>query len=192
MVYDSETITANGLNVRVTYHYDEDASAPWEDCDGVGQVRKSNAAHSEYRSDKKPGERPLSQAGCNEFQFYYDWQAAMATAKAEGWNAEPYSAPNKAARAVQADFDYMRGYVRQDWQFVWIDAVVLDDDGQPVGEVDSLSGVETYKDYHSEQAQAMANEVTQRYLQDLEDARQAAHIAARYQDAQNLGIVETQ
>jgi len=193
MEYDSELIRSNGFDVMVTYYYDTDNDAPWNDSDGHGKVRISNCRGNDYSytyGDKKPGERPLNQAERNEHQYYYDWQDATKQAKRDGWNTKPYDAQNRITRAVQADFDYLRGYINQDWFYVGVTVTILDDDGDPVGESDSLWGVETFKDYHRECAKELANELTSKYIADQKTAALANHIARRYQDAQNLGLAQ--
>lgn len=132
----------------ITFAHDEFSDAPWDYSDGHGPVRKSNNKHNEYRSDKKPGERPLNSASRNEYQFYYDWQKAMQMARRDEWNTEPYDAPNKALRAVQQDFDYLRGWVNNKWYYVFVTV-------EYEGETESLGGVETYNDYHIECANEM-------------------------------------
>lgn len=145
--YDTDTIEG----FEITYVFDEDSNAPWENSDCHGPVRKSGTRHSQYQSsDKKPGERPLNNPDRNEYQFYYDWQSATQSARADGWNAEPYDAPNRVQRAVQADFEYLRAWVQNEWLYVGI--VITDPEGK---EVDSLWGVEIWKDYHKTQASEM-------------------------------------
>lgn len=134
-------------------YYDNDSDMPWDRCDGHGPVRRSNYPHGSS-GDKRPGERPLNSPDRHEYQFYYDWQAACKKAREEGWNAEPFDAPNRVARAVEADFQYLRGYIRQDWFYVGI--VVEDEYGRTL---DSLWGVESYKDYHIEMAREMLRDV---------------------------------
>jgi hypothetical protein len=132
----------------ITFDYDEFCEPPWESSDCHGPVRKSNNAHNEYRSDKKPGERPLNSASRNEYQYYYDWQEAMKMAKRDNWNTAPYDAPNKALRAVQQDFDYLRGWVNNKWHYVFVTVEYED-------QTESIGGVETYNDYHIEYGNEM-------------------------------------
>lgn len=144
--YDTETI--DGFNVR--YVYDTDADMPWENSEGHGPVRKTRTPHWHRYSGKKPGERPLNKPDRGEYQYYYDWQAATKAARVDGWNTVLYDAPNRVQRAVQADFDFLRGYLREDWCYVGV--VIEDKDGN---ELDSVFGVETFKDYHREHAREM-------------------------------------
>lgn len=162
---DSEVLEINGTSVRVKYFHDGDREPPWED-DGHGPVRKTAKRHREY-GDKRPGERPLNQPDRNEYQFYYDWQAAVKEARKDGWNTEPYDAPNRVLRAVQSDFDFLRGYLSDQWHYVGIEVQLLDQDGEPVGDADSCWGFETWKDYHKEAARDMATMLVSSNHEDL-------------------------
>lgn len=123
----------------ITFAHDEFSDAPWDYSDGHGPVRKSNNAHNEYHSNKRPGERPLNSADSNEYQFYYDWQKAMKMA-VKDWG---FKTKSEALKAVQRDFDYLRGLVNTDWHYVVVTV-------EYEGETDSIGGVETFNDYHIE------------------------------------------
>lgn len=146
--YDSETLVVDGVEVKVTYTYDEDSDPPWENCDGHGLVT------GWMRRDKLPCERVLCEdhrGGCNGhgMRRYYDWQEACRRARKEGWNAEPYDAPNRIERAVQNQFDYFKAWCDDEWCYVGVCV--------SVGTVeDSVWCVETWKDYHKEYAREMA------------------------------------
>ncbi len=173
------TITIGGRKYRVEIEQDEFAGAPWEESDGHGAVRRSNRRHVESESDKRPGERPLNSPSRREYQFYYDWQAACRTARADGWNATPYDATNRVQRAVQADFDYLRGYLAGDWCYVSV--TVTDDE---TGESDSVCGVEGIGGFAQEVAQELAEGLA------LAAARSATQesIERRFSDAMACGI----
>ena len=172
-------ITIDGRQYRVEIEQDEFAGAPWEASDGHGPVRRSKRRHVEGESDKRPGERPLNSPGRHEYQFYYDWQSACLTARADGWNCAPYDATNRVQRAVQADFDYLRGYLAGDWYCVSV--TVTDDE---TGESDTLCGVDNFNGYAQEVAQELAECL----------AREAAHattrerIERRFFDAMACGV----
>lgn len=152
-MFDSrEYTTDDGFTVRVEYHYDYDAGSPWEHDEGHGGVR---IVHAHYgRPQKRPGERVLhSDRWCH---WLYDWQGACKKARAEGWNAKPYDAPARIERAVQADFDYLRGWLNDDWHYAGIIVTVCDATGvQPVD--DACWGFETLNDYHETAGQEMAD-----------------------------------
>lgn len=183
----TETIEHLGVTVRIEYFYDSDTEPPWENAEGHGPVRKSNYRHGQHSSDKKPGERPLNCPDRNEYQFYYDWQEAIKIAKRDEWNAEPFDAPNKALRAVQADFNFIRGYLNDEWQYVGIVCTVLDADGDETMDSDSCWGFETFKDYHEtagrEMAETLAENVHTAKLESwrsaLREARNRKYWASR-------------
>lgn len=168
-------ITIDGREYRVEIEQDEVADAPWEASDVHGAVRRSNRRHVEGESDKRPGERPLNSPGRHEYQFYYDWQAACRTARADGWNAAPYDAPNRVQRAVRADFDYLRGYLAGDWCYVSV--TVTDDE---TGESDSVCGVEGIGGFAQEVAQELAGCLAQEATQES--------IERRFSDAMACGV----
>lgn len=147
-MYDNDTIEVSGLTFRVNFEYD--AGRPWENSDGHGPVREASHGYDGHII-KRPGERVLYAGGRNEYSWVYDWQEACKLARKDGWNAEPYDAPGRIERAVQADFDYLRQWCTEQWQYVCVVVthICKDDDGDYVeGETDSLCGVESYKDYH--------------------------------------------
>lgn len=154
--------THKGREVNISFETDTDSGMPWDYSEGHGPVRKSNNSHRSQCSDKKPGERPLNSPDHHEYQYYYDWKKACKLARTDGWNCEPYDAPNRIQRAVKSDFDYLRAYLAQDWEYV---VVTVECDG----ETDSVGSVETYKNYHLETAQEMARELVDR----IRDARAA-------------------
>lgn len=163
-LYNGQIFEHKGLTFRVQYEDDVSADYPWESSDGHGPVRKSAHAHGNHGS-KAPGERPMNHAGRNEYQFYYDWAAACKLARADGWNVEPYGAPNRIARAVQADFDFLSGYVNGQWGYVGVNVELIeeDEDGEyQVLDTESLWGVETFKDYHETVGYGLADELATR------------------------------
>lgn len=159
---------------RVTIEPDQFSEYPWTWSDGHGQVRKSNNRHAEGYSDKSPGERPLNQAGRNEYQFYYDWSGAMRKAKAEGWNTTPYDAPNPALRAVQADFNRLRDFLRDEWCYMTVIVTAIDEDGNEIAS-DCLGMVES--DYADNQADEMARDMLYRL-----------RVNSRFRDAMACGV----
>lgn len=182
-LYDNETFEHNGHRFRVHFDYDDWSSAPWEDYDGHGPVRKENQPHRNGYSTKRPGERPLNRADRNEYQFYYDWQEAMRIAKRDGWNTAPYDAPNKALRAVQADFDYLSAWCNNEWQYVIVTVDLMNDNGETI-ESDSIGMVESWKDYDSEIAYQIADALIHQHQETLRKEK----IAARFSDAMACGV----
>ena len=159
MLYDGDTFRHNGHSFKVTMPYDDIGEAPWEREDGHGPV-------SEWtRRDKRPSELVLRQDGGS--YRYYDFAAAVALAKRDGWNAEPYSDTEthgqRAHKAAMADFSRLRAWCNDQWQYVGVVVDLLDDDGNEIGEQDSLWGVESDSpDYIEETARDCADEILHR------------------------------
>jgi hypothetical protein len=163
------TIEVDGYTFEVSFETDTDADPPWKREDGHGDVRISGKPHwhGEGSSDKLPGERPLNTAPYRDIQYYYDWQEACHRARVEGWNAEPYDAPNKVQRAVEADFKYLRDWIDGDWDYVCVE-VTLENRTEYTR---CIGGVETHNDYHLEFAEELAREVIEEYLDDMENQK---------------------
>lgn len=168
LAIDTDTFEIKGIDVQVEYFDDPDMDPPWENDDGRGKVRKTNSRHRDGDSDKRPGERPLNQPDRHAYQFHYDWKEATQRARKDGWNTEPYDAPCRVQRAVEADFQFIRAYLRQDWEYVGIVVKILDDDGAVIAE-DSCLGFETHKDYHKESAKEMAEALVDSYFEQQEE-----------------------
>lgn len=183
-VYAGETITCevDGFTVTATIHSDDDTTPPWEREDGHGEVTGWT------RRAKMPGELVLNTDGGSH--RYYDFAGACATARRDGWRngedaarvqaGEPvaYSARQVAARAALADYERLRRWCADLWEYVGVSVTVTreDDDGDPVelvGEYEhALWGIESdCPDYLTEMAAELAGEA-------LEAARAAVGDAA--------------
>lgn len=146
--------THKGVDFVGYVERDPDYGAPWEEHDGHGRVRVMT-----HRLDgkKRPGERVLHQDG--RTVWLYDWQAACKTAKKDGWNAAPYDAPGRVARAVQADFDRLRGWLLGEW--LWVGVCVRRADAAPDSRYsNALWGIESDSpEYHRETALELAEQI---------------------------------
>lgn len=151
----SEIIDVDGRRFAVGYSGDDDTTPPWERSDGHGPVRKAHSAR-----EKRPGERPLNRPSSREWAFLYDWQEAARMARKDGWDAEPYGAPDRIQRAVQSDFDFLSGWVNGLWEYVCVNVCEVDEEGFAIGEPDCVGGVETYNAYHHRFARELAKELT--------------------------------
>ncbi len=150
--YSGDSVAIGELRVTVECEHDQDMSPPWEECDGHGPV-------SEWRSrdSKRPGERVLHSDGRSV--RFYDWQAAIAEAKRDGWDAAPYKTGTKgeqAERAVAADFKYLQDWCEDRWEYVIVTVKLVGADDREIAS-DCLGGVESLGDYWKEQAAEMAN-----------------------------------
>jgi hypothetical protein len=165
--------------------YDEDSGPPWEQCDGHGPVRCVAARYQ--RVAKRPGERVLHQD--RHRAYLYDWQTATKQARKDGWDAAPHGAPGRIERAVQADFDRLRGWLADDWHYVGVSVRMLGPDGTPVqatGAYDyALWGIESDAEgYILETAMELAHECA--CAQGQTTAQRADHWRAALKEAREV------
>ncbi len=155
--FNTETIEHCGITVRIEYFYDHDMGRPWENAYWHGVIR---SAYSYYgKPEKKPGEVLIP---CGRGNYWvYDWQESTRIAKRDGWGVSnpPAGLTQKqiTALAVKADFDYLRGWINDDWYYVGVVCTVLDSDGEETDISDSCWGFETLNDYHETAGREMAD-----------------------------------
>lgn len=185
--FNTETIEHCGITVRIEYFYDHDMGRPWENADGHGVIR---SAYSYYgKPEKKPGEVLIP---CDRGNYWiYDWQESTRIAKRDGWGVSnpPAGLTQRqiTALAVKADFDYLRGWINEDWHYVGVVCTVLDANGEDTNDSDSCWGFESLDDYHEtagrEMAESLAETVHQSKLENwryaLREARQRKYWACR-------------
>lgn len=155
--YNAKTHEQDGHTYRVEWFYDEDHGAPWDEHDGHGTV-------SDWTTrDKRPGELVLSQD--RSLKRFYDFQGAVAQAKKDGWNTEPYTWPSKGAQAVAAvlaDFNHLKDWCDDRWHWCGIRVTLLDEEGEPTQHDAALWGIEDgtngAKEYHKDVIQELVNE----------------------------------
>jgi hypothetical protein len=144
------TYTHNSHTITVEWHRDDSLGAPWEEHDGHGIV-------SDWRNhrSKAPGERVLYQdrGSCR----FYDVKGTLAIARRDGWglsDAEKEklakrlgrqpTAKEITAEAVERDFQYLRRWCSDDWQWTGYNLTVTDADGRELpGLSDSLWGIDS-------------------------------------------------
>lgn len=155
---DGDTFEHHGFRFMFALHNDADSGPPWKNSNGHGPVREVPYNRLNAHSSKRPGERILNRnPGRHDTIYAYDWQEAMKIAKRDGWRAEPYDAPNRVQRAVQADFDFFAGWVNEDWWYVGVEVTMLDEDDEPTKYNRSLWGIESNSpEYHAEVARELA------------------------------------
>ena len=186
--YQKLAITHLGIDVIVKFYYDSDAEAPWEDCEGTGKVRCANS-----RSDKKPGEVSIHHN--RDGVWLYDFAGAIEIAKRDGWgcpsDVDPTDLTKRqiALAAVKADLTYLQGWLENRWWYVGIECTILDENGEEAFQ-ESLWRVETYKDYHLEEARHMAENLAAH----AHGVREAERIAAQLEAEEvkywlNRGVV---
>lgn len=148
------------LTFSVKFEYDRDAGAPWDNADGHGPVTDW------VRRDKRPGELVLNSSHGDK--RYYDFAEACRIALRDRWDAAPYNdgtetKRQQAAKAARADYEYLRGWCANEWEYVGVIVTLLDDEGEETEVTDSLWCVETFGDHHHEQARIMADELAGGY-----------------------------
>ena len=159
--FNTETIEHCGVVVKIEYFYDQDAGKPWENSDCHGVIR---SAYSYYgKPEKKPGEVLIP---CDRGNYWiYDWQESTRIAKRDGWGVSnpPAGLTQKqiTALAVKADFDYLRGWLNDDWHYVGVVCTVLDANGEDTNDSDSCWGFETLDDYHETAGREMAESLAE-------------------------------
>ena len=165
-VYRTETITsAKGNKFKMELAYDDMGLAPWEWCDGHGEV-------SEWTTrDKKPGEIVLCSDGRSK--RYYDMQGAVKMARREWVSKDSENTLGQnAVKAAQADFAHLKAWCDDDWGYACLHVVMLDDEDEELDGYDEyLCGVEDgynkkFAGYVMECAQGLAGDIETRYLSD--------------------------
>lgn len=131
-----DTIEIDGRDFAVTIDRD-DIGEPWEWEDGHGPVSDWTMR------DKAPGEMVLAED--RGFRRYYDFAEACVIARRDGWgspNDAGMTARQKAAKAALADYEYLRAWCNDDWQY----SVVTVED-TVTGFYECLGGVEYWPCY---------------------------------------------
>lgn len=148
--YRTEIRTMLGISFRVDWESDHDAGPPWSACDGHGEV-------SEWTSrDKLPGELVLAEhRGSKRF---YDYAAAVRTARADRWGHRecPANATRgqQAAFAARKDFEYLKGWCDDDWHYCRVVVTMLVQ-GEDTDGWDSCGGFESDDDAGQEECIVM-------------------------------------
>ena len=152
-----KTFELDGRTFIVRIEDDTATGEPWKEHDGHGVI-------SEWtRRDMAPGERALvSDRGSHR---YYDIKATLVIALRDGWDAAPIgqgTPEERAARAVEADFQRMRAWCNGEWS--WVGVVVHlecpECGAEHSGKFASLWGIESDAgEYLDEVARELAGEI---------------------------------
>lgn len=117
---------------RVTYAIafvpDSDMGPPWEEHDGHGIIREVSR-----REEKRPGERLFGSDERHARLYAYDIALTTLRARLDGWNTGAEyraalaaklgrvpTARQIAAEAVEGDFERMRAWTRDEWEWIGI------------------------------------------------------------------------
>lgn len=105
-----------------------------------------------YRVDIEEGENSLKRASGQWFEgrqlltFKSDWMDNDSAAIADIYKQHAATFPSSrayAAKAAFADFERLKAWCCNDWEYVGIVVEMLDDEGEPTGESGSLWGIES-------------------------------------------------
>ncbi len=149
-----DTFTHEGLTFSIEIEADLYHGAPWEEEDGHGPVSGWTTR------DKRPGEMVLN--ADRRSKRFYDFAAAVKQARAEGWNAKPYDVPGetkgqRAHKSAMADFERLRAWCNDQWQYVGVVVTCTDLPGEPS---ESLWGIESDAgEYLQDVARELADEI---------------------------------
>lgn len=162
--YSGMTFNLDGMNFVIHLEHDEISGPPWEECDGHGEVTKWTCR------GKGPGEMMLCEDSGDK--RYYDFAGAVQKARDERWGApdwmdrEIYHSNGAIAHdAALADFEYLRAWCNNDWEYVYLTVTLLDEDGDEIEDCsESLGGVENINREHViETARELAYGIIARY-----------------------------
>lgn len=180
-LYSGDTFTHNGGAFRVTHERDDMHAAPWLECDGHGVV--TGWRRRDY-IDPPRGFWRLSSDRLSE--RLYNWRETMAIAKRDCWGLSPADTQKLAEQlnrqptprdirkeAVRKDYEFLRGWCNDEWEYIGVIVELVDDEGQSAGESEALWGVESFGDYSDEVAKELADEILAR----VGDAKDAAIMA---------------
>lgn len=172
MLHDNDCFEHEGHTFRVRFPADEDSDPPWENSDGHGPVSDWT------RRAKRPGERVLNtDHGSNR---YYDWHAALELAKRDQWGTADGQRQGETigkyrTRAVELDFQFLRGWCLGEWHYCGVVVTLVDADGrdsQDSRERESLWGIEdNAAAYLESTAHELADEIISRIEVDEPDVQ---------------------
>jgi hypothetical protein len=183
---DALVSLGSGLWVRIHTARDDNDETPWDRADGHGVVVERAG------SDKRAVERILGGGR------YYDFAASLKLALADGWDAAPYhsalpneTAKQQAVRAVERDFEFLRSWCADEWEYIGVIVTLEDADGRELGR-ESTWGIESCENpghgyYWQTVAAEHANELASVYVEkqaererlSLAEATERAHWEAR-------------
>lgn len=167
-----------GWTAEIRVEHDDDTGPPWEEQDGHGPVsdwrpwRDFGGGYDQKRAGERVLVRDRSSAR------YYDFAEAVRIAKRDGWGPvccavcgayedwpgghgahgfRPESKGRTAARAAEADFEYLRAWCNDKWEWLIVSVTVRDAEGEEAGRA-SCGGVESTGDYWKQVAVELIEE----------------------------------
>lgn len=198
-IWDGDTFEHRGYTFRLTVERDDYMSEPWKEHDGHGPVsewtrREKRPGERLLVSDgrdygskryydvqeatriaRRDGWGPVSCQSCGGAAGGIGTPAYGTVHETEAMDQHhpfrPESKRAQAARAVERDYEYLRSWCRDEWE--WLSVTVEHvDDGKPTGLRESLSGIDGDHDngkYITEVAYELAAEIVSQLEVDTPD-----------------------
>ena len=176
-----------GLTAEIRVERADDMGPPWEEHEGHGEVSKWTSR------DKRAGEWVLA-SDCGSHR-YYDAAGAMKTARKYGWGISESDAAALAAKlgrtptkgeicaaAVLADFEHLRDWCENRWEWLWYSVEVTDAHGNAVAD-DSCGGFDGDTEYFRGQIADCLNRAQE---QNAKEETERAHWEARDVETVNV------
>lgn len=172
-----KTHIIDGYEVQITVRQDPHMGEPWKEHDGHGVV-------SEWvKRDKRPGELVLNKdRGMCRF---YDYAATLPIARRDGWGLdEPQLTalanrigrkPSKreaAAESVRLDFEHLRAWCNDEWQWQGFTTKIITPDGEEL-DGDSVWGYDG-EEYMLTEAVDMARHFIAQHMETNRETELAA------------------
>ncbi len=151
-LYHEDEFEYKGHRFKVEFPQDGVYEAPWERSDYHGPVRRVSR-----REEKRPEERILG-GDRHDGYHLYDFAAAVKLAKTK-WGVAAKDGKTQGQRAVEVveqDFEYLRRWCNDQWQYVGVVVTLLDVPDYS----DSLWGIESdQNEYLTETAYELADQI---------------------------------
>lgn len=185
MISTDKTFESRGYTFKLETSRDDHNSEPWKECDGHGIVSdwtsrdKAPGERILVKDRYGQSKRYYDVAETMKVAIKDGWGIVHCTVCGEasgGLGTSMYASVHKygprdhdfkperkrqsAARAVDADFEYLRAWCADEWEYLVVGVTLLDDDGEETDHVEYLGGVESIKDeYVMEVARELAEEI---------------------------------
>lgn len=189
--YNTDTREIDGRKYRIEWQYDDTFGRPEGESDGHGVCADINFDPKTFGEDHDPedGELDLEEVVRHKmmrvldtasrrqtwYRVYDVWET-MKVAKADGWRDLKWEAehPNateeeKLMAAVDADFNYLKGWYNDDWHWCGITVILLDEEGDPTEDEASLWGLCSDDDEcHEEVIKELVSEIQRQVKREAE------------------------
>lgn len=170
-----------GRMFRASIEFDDSSGAPWEQGDGFAPIeRKPHGYGAQYGAAKRPGELVIHDGGRNGYAYVVDIPDAIAIARRDAWgisqelrtafeskHGRPPTPREVARLAIDENIAFCRGWCEDDWQFIGVIVQMIGRDGEPVGDSESLWGVESCGGYARDD---VAPELAEQIIRPIRDA----------------------